>query len=180
MWRLLHFFNLTNECNVANGKNAVTFTPKDYSAQCVVILTTSSMSLEGETTHGIDGFQPLDDLISSTYIGEHPIFEIFFTPSTLICRKERLPLSWNALYSLMTHPQPVAYAENFRGGGLVQGHMVGICIWCALFVTSQFDVISMFPNQRFGEVCWHSMHIFLHPLSLYMSLHWIWTISSPS
>jgi len=63
------------------------------------------MSLEGETTHGIDGFQPLDDLISPTYIGEHPIFEIFFTPSTLICRKERLPLSRNALYSLLTHPQ---------------------------------------------------------------------------
>jgi len=48
---------------------------------------------------------------------------------------------------------PVAYAENFHGGGLVQGHMVAICIWCALFVTSQFDVIFLFPNQRFGEVC---------------------------
>ena len=47
----------------------------------------------------------------------------------------------------------VAYAENFHGGGLVQGHMVVICIWCALFVTSQYDVISLFPNQRFGEVC---------------------------
>ena len=46
----------------------------------------------------------------------------------------------------------VAYAENFHGGGLVQGHMV-VIFWCALFVTSQFDVISMFPNQRFGEVC---------------------------
>ena len=75
----------------------------------------------------------------------------------------------------------VAYAENFHGGDLVQGHMVVICFWCALFVTSQFDVISMFPNQRFGEVCWHSMHIFLHLLSLlYMSLHWIWTIIAPS
>jgi len=29
--------------------------------------------------------------------------------------------------------------------------MVVICIWCALFVTSQFDIIFMFPNQRFGE-----------------------------
>jgi len=38
-------------------------------------------------------------------------------------------------------------------GGLVQGHMVVICIWCALFVTSEFDAISMFPNHRFGEVC---------------------------
>ena len=75
----------------------------------------------------------------------------------------------------------MAYAENFDGGGLVQGHMVVICIWCALFMTSQFDVISMFPNQCFGEVCWHSMHIFLQPLSLfYVSLHWIWTISAPS
>jgi len=41
----------------------------------------------------------------------------------------------------------------FMGGGLVQSHKVVICIWCALVVTSEFDVISMFPNQRFGEVC---------------------------
>jgi len=40
----------------------------------------------------------------------------------------------------------------FIGGGLVQGHLVVICIWCSLFVTSQFDIIYMFPNQRFGEV----------------------------
>jgi len=26
--------------------------------------------------------------------------------------------------------QSVAYAENFHGEGLVQGHMVVICIWC--------------------------------------------------
>jgi len=32
-------------------------------------------------------------------------------------------------------------------------HMVVICIWCVLFVTAQFDVIFMFPNQHFGEVC---------------------------
>jgi len=38
-------------------------------------------------------------------------------------------------------------------GGFGSMHMVVICFWCALFVTSQFDVISMFPNQRFGEVC---------------------------
>jgi len=47
----------------------------------------------------------------------------------------------------------VAYTENFHGVVLVQGHMVVICIWCALCATSQFDVISMFPNQRFAEVC---------------------------
>jgi len=46
----------------------------------------------------------------------------------------------------------VAYAENFHGGF----HSVaydGLCIWCALFLTSQFNVIFTFPNQRFGEVC---------------------------
>jgi len=37
-------------------------------------------------------------------------------------------------------------------GAVFQGHMVVIFIRCALFVTSQFDIISMFPNQRFGKV----------------------------
>jgi len=40
----------------------------------------------------------------------------------------------------------------FMGGGFIQWHMVVICIWCALFVTSQFHVIFMFPKQSFGEV----------------------------
>jgi len=47
----------------------------------------------------------------------------------------------------------VAYAETFHGGGFIQRHRVVICIWCALFVTSQNDVVVLFPNQRFGEVC---------------------------
>jgi len=38
-------------------------------------------------------------------------------------------------------------------GGFIQWRMVVICIWGALFGSSQFDVIFMFPNQRFGEVC---------------------------
>jgi len=64
------------------------------------------------------------------------------------------------------------YTENLHGG-LIQWLMVVICIWCALFVTSQFDVLFMFSNQCFGEVCWHKMHIFLHSLLLfYVSLHW--------
>jgi len=29
----------------------------------------------------------------------------------------------------------------------------------ALFVTSQYDVIFTFANQRFAEVCSHNMHI---------------------
>ena len=64
--------------------------------------------------------------------------------------------------------------RKFSWGGFIQWHMVVICIWCALFVTSQFDVIVMFPNQRFGEVCWHNTHIRLHALPLiYVSLNWI-------
>jgi len=66
----------------------------------------------------------------------------------------------------------VAYAENFNGGGFIQWHMVSICIWGALFVTSQLKVIFMFPNQRFGEVCWHDTNILPHALSLfYVLLH---------
>jgi len=38
-------------------------------------------------------------------------------------------------------------------GGFIQWHMVVISIWCVLFVTSQFHVAVMFPNQGFGEVC---------------------------
>jgi len=54
-------------------------------------------------------------------------------------------------------------------GGFIQWHVVviSICIWCALFVTSQFDVIFMFPNQRFREICWHNMYILLYALPLF-------------
>jgi len=45
----------------------------------------------------------------------------------------------------------VAYTEYFHGEGFIQWHMVVICVWCALFVTSHFDVVFMFPNQRFAK-----------------------------
>jgi len=58
-------------------------------------------------------------------------------------------------------------------GGFIQRHMVVICIWYALFVTSQFDVIFTFPSQQFGKICWHNRHILLHGLCLfYVSLDW--------
>jgi len=38
-------------------------------------------------------------------------------------------------------------------GAVIQWHEVVTCIWYGLFVTSQFDGIYTFPNQRFGEVC---------------------------
>jgi len=48
--------------------------------------------------------------------------------------------------------------------------MVVICIWYPLFVTSQFDVIFMFPNQRFGKVSGHNMRILLSALPLFYKL----------
>ena len=65
----------------------------------------------------------------------------------------------------------VPYAENFHGGGFIQWHRVVICICCALFVTSQFDVIVLFPNQRFSEVRWQNMHVFLYIHSPYFMCH---------
>ena len=69
----------------------------------------------------------------------------------------------------------------FLWGVFILLHMVVICIWCALFVCHHiFDVIFMFPNQRFGDVCWHNKHVLLHALALFfVSLHWIWAISAP-
>jgi len=59
--------------------------------------------------------------------------------------------SFNFILNALMHS--VAYAKNFHGGIFIQWHMVVICIWCALFLMSHFDVIFMFPNQRFREVC---------------------------
>ena len=44
-------------------------------------------------------------------------------------------------------------------GAVIQWHTVFICLWCVVFVTSQFDVIFMFPNQCLGEVSWRNTHI---------------------
>jgi len=55
--------------------------------------------------------------------------------------------------------------------GFIQWHMVVICICCALFVTSQFDVIFMFPNQRFAkfvDIIW----IFVYTHSPQFMCHW--------
>jgi len=63
------------------------------------------------------------------------------------------------------------HTQKIFMGGFIQWHLVVIWIWCTLFETSQFDVIFMYPNQRFGEVCWHNRHILVHALPLfYVSL----------
>jgi len=61
--------------------------------------------------------------------------------------------------------------RKFSWGGFIHWHRVDICIWFALFLTSQFYVIVLFPSQRFGEVCWHKMHVFLYIHSPYFMCH---------
>jgi len=46
--------------------------------------------------------------------------------------------------------------------------MVVIVRGFTLFVTSHHHVIFTFPNQRFGKVWWHNMHIILHALSSFV------------
>jgi len=47
------------------------------------------------------------------------------------------------------------------------GYLYLVCAIC----DSQFDVMSMFPNQRFGKVCWHNKCIFFYTHSPYFMCH---------
>jgi len=55
-------------------------------------------------------------------------------------------------------------------GGFIQWHVVVICIWCTLFVTSPFDVILIFPNNVLAKfvdiIC-----TFFYTHSLYFMRH---------
>jgi len=73
----------------------------------------------------------------------------FFFP--MFERSEKMYLFVSSLRPCMRHNQ--WRTQKIFMGGFIQWHMVVICIWCALFVTSQYDVIFMFINQRFGDVC---------------------------
>ena len=87
-----------------------------------------------------------------------------------ICSKNTATINHGNLAYL----KPSGVRRKFSWGGFIQWHMVVICIWCTLFVTSEFEVIFTFTNQRCGEVDRHNMHILLHALRLfYVSLHWI-------
>ena len=51
--------------------------------------------------------------------------------------------------------------------------------WWPLAVSQSVSPFIRHWNQCFGEFCWHNKHIILHALPLiYVSWHWIWTISS--
>jgi len=76
-------------------------------------------------------------------------FKILFTnPASCCFFKSSLSSFVTIIGFTQWHTQKIFMAEV-----LIQWHMVVICIYCVLFVTSQFDVIFMFPNQRFGEGC---------------------------
>ena len=138
--------NLTNEWNVANGKSAVTFTPKDYSAKCVVISKTSSMSLEGETTHGIDDFQPLDDLISPTYIAEHPIFLRFSTLLPHWYVERNVLLFLEMLCSLQFVDTTAAFLADFSLGETETFGSLSLPL-------EMFDLMSLFSSTSLWSTC---------------------------
>ena len=97
------------------------------------------------------------------------------------CCSSRTFRSWWTTHSAQRQRRGCNSSNQWRTqklfmGGFIQWHRGVICIWCALFVTSQnvdiickrwFGNIVLFPNQRFGEVCWHNMHIFLYIHSSY-------------
>jgi len=51
--------------------------------------------------------------------------------------------------------------------------MVDIVTGYMPFVTSQYDVIFPFADHRFAEVCWRTMHIILHALSLLTDVQFV-------
>jgi len=72
-------------------------------------------------------------------------------PSKYLWKSSREPLG-------VRKPQVDNHWHQWRTQKIFMGgfHAVaygGHLYWCALFVTSQFEFIFMFPNQRFGEVC---------------------------
>ena len=69
------------------------------------------------------------------------------------CRCLVIPEATAWLYA----PLPNFSIEQWRMMVIVAGY--------TLFVTSQYDIIFTFANQRSGEVYWHIMHIILHTLS---------------
>jgi len=67
----------------------------------------------------------------------------------------------------------VAYAESFHVFFFIQWHIVAIYVWCALFVTYQFDVIVVFPNYFWiyrvlyiSKDILHFSHIILQNISV--------------
>ena len=83
--------------------------------------------------------------------------------SALLQKGQILPVACRGLVipgvtAWLYAPPPNSSIEQWRMVVIVTGY--------TLVVTSQYDVIFTFANQRFGEVCWCNLHIILHVLSL--------------
>jgi len=74
---------------------------------------------------------------------------------TRICKHWQLYL--HAILSIRWYNTAQWRTQKIFMGGFNRWHVVVICIWCALFVTSQFGAIVMSTNQRFGEFFWHNI-----------------------
>jgi len=82
-------------------------------------------------------------------------------------------LAWNSMTSLFLkvgQASSLAYAENFHVGGFIQWHMLVICIWCALFLTSQFTSYSCFQSNVLATFI-ETICIFLYTQFPYFMCH---------
>jgi len=80
---------------------------------------------------------------------------------------ENLGQSW--LTQAPLEPPLYAPLPNYS---IEQWRVANVAVY-TLFATSQSAVIFTFANQRFGEVCWHNMHIILYTLSLLVVVQFV-------
>jgi len=86
-----------------------------------------------------------------------PSHRVHRTKQTVECRPGIPTILW---------PCTIGVRRKFSWGGFVQWHIVVIFIWCGLFVTSQFDVVFMFPSKVLATFV-DTICIFFHAHSPY-------------
>jgi len=92
------------------------------------------------------------------------VFKSFFVPS-LTYGHECWVMTWIILSQVVAcrdllMPGATAWLDApLPNSSIEQWRMAVIVTGCTLFVTSQYDDIFTLANQRFVEVCWHTMHI---------------------
>jgi len=84
--------------------------------------------------------------VDGSFLGRFEVVHVFGKVIGVMCSKEIAEESLKP-NKLLKHMQ--WRTQKIFMVGFIQWHMVVICIWCALFVTSQLDVIFVFSS----EVC---------------------------
>ena len=92
------------------------------------------------------------------------------------------PLNWNMKHyksaEFCQFSEAIAWmCAPLQNPSIEQWRMVVIGTGYTSFVTSQYDVMSTFADQRLGEVCWHTMNIILHALSLLVVVQYVTVMS---